>query len=161
MNAGGEIQSAYKIISFSWFNKNTFVQVTCIVFILLFVYAAVSKILEYEKFYVQLSKSPLLTSSSGLLVWIVPLIEIVISVMLSNSRWRFLGICAAFFLMVVFSAYIIAITNFSSYIPCSCGGILEKMSWNQHLVFNSFFVLLGAIGVLVCDNNFQTKKHSI
>jgi hypothetical protein len=51
--------------------------------------------------------------------------------------------------MSMFSAYIIAITQFSDYIPCSCGGILQKMSWNQHLVFNFLFVSLAAAGILL------------
>jgi len=52
---------------------------------------------------------------------------------------------ASYFLMAMFSAYIVAITRFSEYIPCSCGGVLERMNWNQHLVFNLLVVLLTAI----------------
>jgi len=35
-------------------------------------------------------------------------------------------------------------------LPCSCGGVIAKLSWNQHLLLNLGFVLLalGAIALL-------------
>jgi hypothetical protein len=51
--------------------------------------------------------------------------------------------------MVMFTTYIIAITQFSDYIPCSCGGILQKMNWNQHLVFNIVFTGFSLAGILL------------
>jgi uncharacterized membrane protein YphA (DoxX/SURF4 family) len=60
-----------------------------------------------------------------------------------------MALYASFGLMVIFSAYIITILNFSEYVPCSCGGILENMSWRQHFWFNAGFVALGALGVLI------------
>ncbi|WP_407635810.1 MauE/DoxX family redox-associated membrane protein [Solitalea canadensis] len=32
--------------------------------------------------------------------------------------------------------------NFSYYIPCSCGGLLSSLSWNEHIAFNIFFIVL-------------------
>jgi len=60
---------------------------------------------------------------------------------------RLTALYAAFSLMVMFTAYIAFILNFSDYIPCSCGGILEKMSWKEHLIFNSGFVIIALIGI--------------
>lgn len=33
--------------------------------------------------------------------------------------------------------------------PCSCGGILEKMNWNQHLLFNICFCVLAVPAILL------------
>jgi hypothetical protein len=49
----------------------------------------------------------------------------------------------------MFTAYIITILNFSEYIPCSCGGILQNMTWKTHLVFNIGLVLLSIAGILI------------
>src|SRR3981081_2636578 len=117
--------------------------------IFLFVYAAVSKVLDFQKFRVQLGQSPLLTAFAGWVAWIIPTIEIVISIMFAIPCWRLPALYAAFSLMVMFTAYIIAITKFSEYVPCSCGGILQNMSWNQHLVFNILFVLLSLTGIVL------------
>jgi uncharacterized membrane protein YphA (DoxX/SURF4 family) len=129
--------------------RTAVVEIISFLFILLFVYAATSKLLDYQKFQVQLGKSPLLTAFAGWVAWIIPAIEIIISVFLAIPSLRLNGLYASFSLMVMFTAYIITITKFSDYIPCSCGGVLQNMSWNQHLVFNIFFVLLAAAGILL------------
>jgi hypothetical protein len=129
--------------------KQIFLDIICCLFIVLFIYAAASKFLDFEKFRIQLGKSPLLTAYAGWVAWTIPYIEIGIAILLSIPRWRLAGLYAAFALMVMFSAYIVAITRFSDYVPCSCGGVLQNMTWNQHLVFNLLFVGLGATGVLI------------
>jgi uncharacterized membrane protein YphA (DoxX/SURF4 family) len=118
-------------------------------FILLFVYAALSKLLDYDEFRVQVSKSPLLTAFTGWVIWLVPAVEIVIALLLAIPRWRLPALYASFTLMVMFTAYIVAILHFSDFIPCSCGGILQNMNWDQHLVFNIFFIVLALTGVLL------------
>jgi uncharacterized membrane protein YphA (DoxX/SURF4 family) len=124
------------------------VETIALLFVVLFVYAAVTKLLDYEKFRVQLGQSPLLTNFAGWVAWAIPAIEIVLSVMLVIPRSRHVAFFGSFGLMVMFTAYIIAILQFSDYIPCSCGGVLQDMSWTQHLVFNVVFVLLGFGGIV-------------
>ncbi len=115
--------------------------------IFLFIYASISKLLDYEKFRVQIGQSPLLTTMSDFVVWFIPLAEVVISVLLVFSRSRLAGLYLAFGLMTLFSAYIIAILNFGVFVPCSCGGILQNMTWDTHLIFNLFFVLICIIAI--------------
>jgi uncharacterized membrane protein YphA (DoxX/SURF4 family) len=125
------------------------IEVITLLFIILFVYAGLSKLMDYQKFSVQLGKSPLLTNFAEWIAWLIPLIEILVSIMLAIQRWRSLALYASFTLMVLFTTYIIAILNFSSYIPCSCGGILQGMTWKTHLWFNITFILLGFLGILL------------
>jgi uncharacterized membrane protein YphA (DoxX/SURF4 family) len=121
--------------------------------ILLFIYAATSKLLDFEKFRAELSKSPLLAFNVILFAVVVPTIEIGLSIMLVIERFKLLALYGSFTLMALFTGYIIAIMNFAEYIPCSCGGILQNMSWGQHLVFNIGFVLISATGVLIYKSN--------
>lgn len=121
--------------------------------IALFVYAAANKILDFVNFQIQLAQSPLLSSFAESISYLVPAVEIVISILLSFPKTRLAGLYGSFSLMVMFSAYIIIMTNFSPFVPCSCGGILEKMSWNQHLVFNIAFVILGFVGLMIHPKN--------
>lgn len=118
-------------------------------FIVLFVYAAATKLIDYDKFRLQLGQSPVLTAFAGTIVWLVPAIEVVIAMLLATKRFRLAGLYASFSLMVMFTAYIVVITRFSEYVPCSCGGVLEKLSWDQHLVFNIGFVALASIAIVV------------
>ncbi len=122
--------------------------ISCL-FILLFIYAAISKLLAGDTFKEQVSQSPLLTSYTSLVVILIPLLEILLSILLLRRQTRLTALYASFGLMMLFTSYIIAITKFSNYVPCSCGGILERMTWNQHLIFNSFFILLAVIAILI------------
>ena len=72
-----------------------------------------------------------------------------IAVVLTGSKFRKHGLYAAFSLMAMFTVYIYIVVHYSSFVPCSCGGILEKMSWDAHLVFNLVFVLLAALALLL------------
>jgi len=89
--------------------KRIIVVVISIMFILLFVYAASSKFFEFQKFQVQLSQSPLLTRNAILLSWIVPTLEIGISLLLSSELFRLLGLYLSFSLMILFTGYIVLI----------------------------------------------------
>jgi len=131
---------------------NTITDFISATFIFLFIYAAASKLKDFEKFRVQLSKSPIVNPFVDLIATVIPALEIVIALLLIVKATRYFAIHAAFTLMVIFTAYIIAILKFSSYIPCSCGGILQNMSWTQHLYFNLAFIALGAIAILIYPN---------
>jgi uncharacterized membrane protein YphA (DoxX/SURF4 family) len=131
--------------------KTTIIDIISALFILLFIYASVSKFIDFDKFQIQLGQSPLLTSFAEVVAWTIPVIEIFISLLLVFDKTRLLGLYGAFSLMTLFSFYIIAITKYSYFIPCSCGGILQHMSWNQHLAFNIVFIILSATGIFL-DN---------
>jgi len=129
--------------------KAIIVEVISALFILLFVYAALSKFRDFQKFHVELGKSPILNAFSSYTAVFVPSVELLIAVLLISKRFQYLALYASFSLMVMFSAYIVMILKFSSYIPCSCGGILENMTWMEHLIFNIGFVILGVIAILI------------
>jgi hypothetical protein len=61
----------------------------------------------------------------------------------------------------MFTTYIFLILNFSDYIPCSCGGVLEKMGWTEHIVFNLIFIVIAAIGVFYLEMNRATLKTDV
>lgn len=126
------------------------IEIIAALLILLWVYAAISKILDYETFKAQLGKSPLLTSFAGPAAIGVPAVEIVIAVTLLFKRTQVTGFYASFFLMVMFTAYLIAILNFSYDVPCSCGGIIGKgLAWEDHIYFNLFFVAIALMAIIL------------
>jgi hypothetical protein len=129
--------------------RETLIQIISCLLILLFVYAASSKLLDYTKFRVELGKSPLLTAFAGYVAWSIPTIEIGIALLLTFTRSRLIGLYASFTLMILFTVYIGYILTFSPYVPCSCGGVLQHLNWRTHLVFNLFFVILSAFGVMI------------
>lgn len=140
--------------------KTNIVTFISYLYIFLFTYTAVSKIIDFETFAVQLGQSPLLSAYANWVAVLIPAAEIIISLLLLVPKIRYIGLFLAFGLMVMFSSYIIIILNYSDFIPCSCGGILSDMNWNEHLIFNFTFVVIGGIGiVLETDLKFTLKKQ--
>jgi uncharacterized membrane protein YphA (DoxX/SURF4 family) len=130
-------------------NRQLLSDIISALFVLLFVYAAISKLVDFQKFRAQIGQSPLLTPFIGIVTWLIPTLEVSIATMLTIRKFQLAALYLSFTLMVIFTFYIVIILNFSEYIPCSCGGILQNMNWHQHLVFNIYFVLLAFIGVLI------------
>ncbi|WP_332243886.1 MauE/DoxX family redox-associated membrane protein [Flavivirga spongiicola] len=121
-----------------------------------------SKLLVFDEFKIQIGQSAMLTPFVGIVAWVIPSLEILISLLILIPRFRLLGMYAAFSLMVMFTAYIFIILNFSNDIPCSCGGVLEKLGWTEHLTFNIAFVLLAFTGILIINGqkNYPTPKFA-
>jgi len=133
--------------------SRAFVETVSLLYIILFVYAALNKLLDFENFQVQLGQSPLLSAFAGPVSYLVPVVEFVIVVLLVLPKLRYIGLLASFCLMIMFSTYIFIMLHFSPFVPCSCGGILEKLSWNQHLLFNVIFVILALAALIYIDKS--------
>lgn len=118
-----------------------------LLFILLFVYTAVSKFLDYENFRVVIGQSPLITRFAPILAIAVPIVEIIIALLLAIPRYRRAGLYASFAMMLLFTTYIIVLVTLSERVPCSCGGVISRMTWKEHLYFNICFVLLALLGM--------------
>ncbi|MFH6967760.1 MauE/DoxX family redox-associated membrane protein [Flavobacterium sp. FlaQc-28] len=137
--------------------KSVIVEIICLLYILLFVYAAASKLLDFENFKVQVGQSPLLSAFAGWVSWAVPLSELIIALMLLIPKFRNPALFASFGLMSMFTVYIFIVLHYSSFVPCSCGGILEKMSWNIHMIFNIAFLALAA-GAIILNRQLKAKN---
>jgi len=129
--------------------KNTIVEFISALLVFLFIYAALSKLLDFTKFKYQISQSPFITNISWLVIWTIPFGEIMISIFLMVKRTRAAGLYLSFFLMLLFTGYIFIMLRYSSYLPCSCGGVLSIMSWKQHFIFNLAFTGLALAGIII------------
>lgn len=125
------------------------IEIISFLFILLFIYAALNKLIDYQKFVIQVGQSPLLTGFGNSIPWMVIVLEILTAVTLMIPAFRLIGFFAAFSLMTMFTTYIIVVLNFSPYLPCSCGGVLERLGWTEHLIFNVAFLLLALTGIIL------------
>lgn len=118
-----------------------------LLFILLFTYAVVTKLLQHETFEMQLEQSPLLGSYAESFSILVPGVEIIAAILLIIPNFRLIGLWIALILMMVFTLYIIYILTLSESIPCSCGGVIASLTWSQHLLFNIGGMLLAGVGI--------------
>src|SRR5690606_36490180 len=128
-------------------------QVVIYLFIILFVYAAVSKLTDFENFQVQVAQSPLLSAFATPIAYGVVLGELAIALMLCFEKSRTLGLYLFLGFMTAFTIYIFLILNYSPFVPCSCGGVLEKMRWWEHLWFNGVVCLINIICIVLSNNS--------
>lgn len=129
-----------------------------LLFILLFTYAAASKLLDFGRFRSQLYLQPFPHSLSDLLAYLIPATELLLALLLCFNRSRFAGLVLSTILMGLFAGYIsYLLLSYQGKLPCSCGGILEHMSWTAHLAFNWAFVLIGITGIAL--HLTDTKKN--
>lgn len=142
------------------FIKKYLIDVLVFLFILLFVYASVSKLLDFETFENQLGQSPLLSAFAG---WVAPAVivsELLIALLLIFERTRLIALFWFYLMMVLFTTYIIIILNFTDFIPCSCGGVLEQLGWTEHLVFNVGFMGLAVVGILIENKRMRLLRYA-
>ncbi|RAJ80183.1 methylamine utilization protein MauE [Chitinophaga dinghuensis] len=136
--------------------KEVFIEIVAYLVTALFLYTGIMKLREYDVFKWVISSSPILHSVAPVVARVVPVLEIVVSLLLVVPATRKTGLYAAFIMMVGFTIYIGGLLILSSKLPCSCGGVLESMSWSQHLVFN--IVVTALLGASIWMGR---KKNSI
>lgn len=125
-------------------------------FVLLFSYAGGIKLIEFEKFQLELAQSPLLSAYAGSISYLIITFEFIIVLLLCIPRTRLTGLYMSLGLMAGFTIYIYLTLNFSDFIPCSCGGIIEMLGWTEHLIFNIVWVAFAVTGIL-----FYEKRKNV
>jgi hypothetical protein len=127
--------------------RTTIIEIITVLNIILFLYTGIAKIMDYSVFKEQLAVSPILSWAATPVAVLLPVVEFLIVLMLVVPRWRLKGLYSSLILMTFFTAYITAMFIAAPEMPCSCGGILELLSWQQHLMFNGVFIFLNAIAI--------------
>lgn len=134
-----------------------------IIFLLaiLFIYASVSKLIVIEEFRGQLTQSPLVPQSFVLLLsYAIPMAELVLVVLLYIEKTKLLALYLSFSVMIGFTMYLALLLSIDETLPCSCGGILGTLGFVPHLYFNTFFVLLSFVGILIYNKLMNDLKLS-
>ncbi|CAM3951692.1 hypothetical protein SAMN06265348_104127 [Pedobacter westerhofensis] len=129
-----------------------------IIFLLagLFFYTASDKLLDYDQFVWQINNQPFDNSLTPILAPALPAVELLLTILLLWRRTSLIGLFGAGVLMSIFTIYI-ALVNLSFYdrVPCSCATAFEHLSWPQHLMINTSFLVLAVIGF----NLLRQQKH--
>ncbi|HEY1167092.1 MAG TPA: MauE/DoxX family redox-associated membrane protein [Chitinophaga sp.] len=138
--------------------KRTIPSVVALFLVVLFLYTGISKLMDYTVFKEQIAGSPILAPVAPFIAWALPLVEFAVAIALFIPAWRLWGLYASSVLMLLFTGYIAALLSFSEELPCSCGGILQEMSWQQHLVFNITFTALSIISAILEKKRRKAKN---
>lgn len=130
--------------------RKIIIEIISSLLILLFLYASLSKWLSFRLFIGEMNNQPFPNWMTPYLVWSIPIIEVLIVVGLIFEKTRIPALYASFLLMLAFTIYTVAILFHAfKYIPCSCGGVIRKLTWPQHLFLNLFFVGISLLGIML------------
>jgi hypothetical protein len=136
--------------------RSIIIEIIILLYSILILYTAISKIMEYNVFKEQLAESLGIKPVASFLVIILPVFEFLAVIMLLIPRFRLKGLYFSLSLMIPCTLYIIALLAFKRDLPCSGGYVLTQLSWSQHLLLNSFFIAVSIIAIA-----FQTKVRKI
>lgn len=125
------------------------IEIIATALIVLWIYTGTNKYLDFTNFKYQLGRSPFIQNMSDFIAYTLPAGEIALAVLLVFKRTRLLGLYGSFFLMTLFTGYVYIMLHYSFDLPCSCGGVMEKLSWDDHLYFNAAFTAFALIGIVL------------
>ena len=153
--------SAMKSIGFINFvvaKRTMIVDVISALFILLFAYTAINKFLVLNDLKYVLKSFPLIGSFPQVIAWGLPISESFIALLLFIPRTKLLGLYGSLAMMTAFTFYLGYMLVFTPKLPCTCGGMLQKLSWPQHLIFNIFFVFLAIVAIRLYKKQQVTRE---
>ena len=118
--------------------------------VLLFIYAAASKLADFPMFRVQLHRQPFPAGVADAMVYLLPGAELLTAILLLSERTFMAGLALSLTLLALFTSYIVLVLlHFWSRTPCACGGILNHMTWRVHLAANLLFIALNLIAIKI------------
>ena len=139
--------------------KKILLEICTALLIILFVYTPASKLMTFHEYVLSMRAQPLQHWLSSFLTYAVPISELIAVVLLISGKFRKQGLYLSLGLLLIFTGYISLVQlNYYGRIPCSCGGVIRYMTWNQHLFFNLFFIAITGIAIWLNKTNY---KHTL
>jgi len=127
--------------------RTTIIETIIFLYAVLFSYTGISKLTTYDETKDGLAEFHLLKPIAPVIAFTLPWIEFAIVIMMIIPRWRLKGFYSATGIMTAFTIYIIGLLSFTDKLPCSCGGVIGKLSWPQHVVLNLVFIAMALTGI--------------
>ncbi|MHB1921115.1 MAG: MauE/DoxX family redox-associated membrane protein [Chitinophagaceae bacterium] len=140
-------------------NKYLLLDIFSSLLILLFVYTGISKLINFTTFKFQLGIFPFLHPFAGSISWILPTVEILISGMLILPISRGFGFFCSLVVLIIFTSYLIIMVYSGQHLPCSCGGVIEAMTWKEHILFNFFYIMVAWSGLVLSKKKTGVDKN--
>lgn len=113
-----------------------------------FAYTAIAKVYDWNATKLAMYNQVIPDWSKDLLLYGIPMMEVVVALMLFIPRWRYRGFLVSLMLMLAFTGYVAWIWfGLAGRVPCSCGGIISSLTWGEHLVLNLGLTGLSVWGV--------------
>ena len=143
-------------------NKNRFISISKILLMVMFAYAGIFKIVDITLFESQMKESPLIPQLLiPTLAISLPIFELLLAILLMYDKYNSMSLTLSFITMLFFSLYLIMLVSLYENVPCTCGGILGKLGYTEHIIFNLFFLTISGVTFYLHDSKSnQTHQES-
>ncbi|RZJ86048.1 MAG: hypothetical protein EOO20_19080 [Chryseobacterium sp.] len=139
--------------------KELFFLLINIILASLFAYTAYEKVMDHERFMNGIAKVELIGRFAFFISWAVPIAELLIAVLILIPETAKIGLWCFLGMMMIFSLYILIALIWASKLPCHCGGVIETLTWTEHLWFNIGFILSSIIAIRLA-NTLNKKSQN-
>lgn len=136
--------------------KETLIDTISYLFIFLFLYTGGSKIIMHQGFVSAIRKVHIFKNTVNIISWAIPILELLLVLGLILPKSRKISLYGTAILMVAFTIYVAYILQYQwPHLPCSCGGILQYLTWRQHLFVNSLLTALSFAAIYIINKRQQ------
>jgi putative oxidoreductase len=140
--------------------RENIIEVLAFALFFLFVYASSSKLISFNFFQLDLQRSPALGKYAIPISILIPSFELIVSGLLLFEKTKTYGFIGSVILMTIFTIYVGWVLFFTKERPCSCGGIIRNLNWQNHMIFNIFFLLLSISGIYLQRKRVKLSMHN-
>lgn len=132
--------------------KTTVIAFVILINFVVYFYSGVDKLIHFNEFVLNFSKSPFAPSDLiNELSFCVVGIELGICFLCFFNKFQKLA-CLLFMIMsYVFSGYVLLMITYSPYLPCSCGGLIDFLTWNEHLALNISLTTISGYATIISE----------
>lgn len=140
--------------------REQFITLLTVGFILFWLYVAGLKLYDFNAFKDEMNSQIFSRQITGILIYTLPAVEIIIALSLVYATTRLLGMILSFSLIMGFTVYVgLALLNVYDKMPCNCAGLLGNSTWGANFILNLFITAVAALGLIITlrDKERRTK----
>ena len=133
-------------------NLHPFIIIITGVLVLLWAYAALSKLFNLHQFHEALMTQVFPRWVGKILLYVLPLSELIVVGLLIIPQTRLIGMYSSLFMMGAFTLYVGgAVFQIYEQYPCACGGLFARLGWQKHFKVNVVLTLIALAGVILME----------
>lgn len=137
--------------------SGTWLFIVSLTLLTLWIPVTLDKLINFTAFRTGILNQPFSSSIGKVLIFMLPLLEILTILLLIGNRTNRYGIFMSTILMSLFTSYVgLALAGAWEKLPCGCGSVISGMSWTEHFIFNLAFLALSIAGIYL--SNLQ-RRH--
>lgn len=117
--------------------------------ILLWALTASDKLTNFAEFKLQLDKQVFSKGFVKVLLYAIPLAELIAAILLVFGKTRRWGFVFSVLILSLFTGYIgLVLAGYYQRVPCGCVSVISGMGFTAHFFFNLFFTAMAVIGFI-------------